>query len=302
MVTVYLKELNENNEKNCKAMGLVHFTPLAFATFFNQIQVREIEQGKKIYLIPKPNKTSVYRRVLKKLEKEKTKTEKVQIVLSNKMKNYEQYFNGCKILDGNSIFFDSIEPILEEILGQNSLELQDLYILTDYYQEKNINLIRRLATKVKTINVVTKEINKYKIIEEMLQEQGISIVISNNKRKSLKKAKIIINLDFSKEELDKYIIYRDAVIINLTREKLTNLKGFAGTTIRDIQIKLKDDEKEFIKQNELDNFRQIEIYESLQNKFCNSNKIEIANLYGNNGKIDKKEIENKVFGYTSLTY
>lgn len=294
MITIYIKELDENeimetSDLNRKFMSLLDNK---LTKILNLIKIKEIEQSKKIYLIPNPSKTSVYKRVVKKLEKEKTKTEKVQIVLSNKLKNYEQFFKDCKILDGKPIFRDSIEPILEEILGKNSLALQDIYILTDYYQEKNINIIRSLASKVKTINVITKDIEKYKIIEEMFQEKGISISVSNNKRKSLKRAKIIINLDFEAEKLNQYIIFRNAVIINLTQEKLTNLKGFEGIIIRDIQLKLKNDEKEFIKTNELEDFRQIEIYESMQNMFSQSKNIEIAKLYGNNGQIDPKELDN----------
>ena len=284
MVTVYVKEALKN--KGLRKENLQPFR------IFNRIQIKEIGQSKKIYEISKPNKTSIYKRVLKKLEKEKTKTEKVQVVLSNKMKKYEQYFPNCKILNGKPIFFSSIEPILKEILGDNLLALQDVYILTDNYQEKNINLIRTLAPKVKTINIVTKEIEKYKIIEEILQEQGNSVVVSNNKRKSLKKAKIIINLDFEIEKLNKYIIFRNAVIINLTQEKLTNLKGFGGITIRDVQLKLKEEEKEFIQQNKLEGFNQLEIYESLQNKFSLPNGIEIDKLCGNNGAIEDKELEN----------
>ena len=294
MITVYIKELDkiEINENSNFFQKYLSKLKNKIIKILNLIKIKEIEQSKKIYLIPNPSKTSVYKRVVKKLEKEKTKTEKVQIVLSNKLKKYEQFLRDCKILDGKPVYRDSIEPILKEILGEYSLELQDIYILTDYYQEKNINLIRNLASKVKTINVVTKEIEKYKIIEEMFQEQGILISVSNNKRKSLKRAKIIINLDFQAEKLKKYIIFRNAVLINLTEEKLTNLKGFEGIIIRDIQLKLKSNQKEFIITNELEDFRQIEIYESMQNMFSQSNKIKIAKLYGNNGQISQKELDN----------
>ena len=167
-----------------------------------------------------------------------------------------------------------------------------MYILANNFQEKNINLIRNLAPKVRTVNIVTKEIEKYKIIEEMLQESGVPIVITNNKKKSLKKSKIIINLDFSQEELSEYIIFRNAVIINLTQEKLTKLKGFCGITIRDIDLNLNNEQIEFIKQNYLENFRQIEIYESLPALIRTIDNPEVSKLYGNNGEISNKELEN----------
>ena len=157
------------------------------------------------------------------------------MVLSNKIKKYNEFFKKYTVIDGKNIFLNSIESILEKILGENKLALQDIYILTNYYQKNNINLIRNLSTKVKTVNVITSEIQKYKNLEEIMQENGIAICVANNKRKSLKNAKIIINLDFSEEELKEYIINRNACIINLTQEKCTNLKRFSGILIRDIR-------------------------------------------------------------------
>ena len=297
LVTTPKKDLS--NKKNLKNLNRCIFSYLKkilknINLFQKSFKSKEIEKGKKIYEIAKPNKTSIYKKLLKNIENEKTKTEKVQIVLSNKMKKYEHYFKNYKILNGKTIFFSVIEQILKEIFWENELALQDIFFLTDYYKEKNINLIRNLAPKVKTVNVVTEEIEKYKIIEEMLQEQGNSVTVSNNKRKSLKKAKIIINLDFELEKLNKYIIFRNALIINLTQEKLIKLKGFEGITIRDIQLKLKKEENDFIVQNGLDEFNQLEIHESLQNKFLLPNGIEIEKLYGNNGTIDNKELENLI--------
>ena len=157
------------------------------------------------------------------------------MVLSNKIKKYNEFFKKYNVIDGKNIFLNSIESILEKVLGENKLALQDIYILTNYYQKNNINLIRNLSTKVKTVNVITSEIQKYKNLEEIMQENGIAICVANNKRKSLKNAKIIINLDFSEEELKEYIINRNACIINLTQEKCTNLKRFSGILIRDIR-------------------------------------------------------------------
>lgn len=46
----------------------------------------------------------------------------------------------------------------------------------------------------------------------------------------------------------------------------------------------------FIEKNNLKNFKQIEIYESLTNK--STKKIKVSKLYGNNGEIINKELEN----------
>ena len=50
-------------------------------------------------------------------------------------------------------------------------------------------------------------------------ENGIIITITNNKKKSLMKSQIIINVDFPKELIDRYRINEYATIINI-KEKL----------------------------------------------------------------------------------
>ena len=177
-----------------------------------------------------------------------------------------------------------LEKILKKILKDNLLELQDIYILTNSYNAENINTIRNIASKVKTINIITNKIDKFRILERMLESQEITI--SNNKRKSLKKAKIIINLDFKKEEIKQYIINRNAIIISLTGEKLTSLKGFNGNIIRDIELKLEDRYKEFVQKNNLINFKNLEIYESLINLNEKNTLPEISKLIGNNGEVN----------------
>ena len=58
--------------------------------------------------------------------------------------------------------------------------------------------------------------------------------------------------------------------------------------MQDIEINLK--ENEGLKYNNvLENFRQLEIYESISNS---NEKIQISKLYGNNGQISEKELRN----------
>ena len=54
---------------------------------------------KKIYFIPNIEKESVYKKLYKKLEKEKTQTQKIQIILSKKLKQYKEYLKQYKIVD-----------------------------------------------------------------------------------------------------------------------------------------------------------------------------------------------------------
>lgn len=289
MINIYIKELEK--QEFLEFYKLPKWTSnfvWKIVEILNLILKKEVEEDKKIYFIPNLEKENVYKKLNKKLKKEKTKTKKIQIILSKKLKQYKEYLKQYKIVDGKPSFINAVEEILLKVLGENPLQMQDIYILTNKYCEQSIFIVKKIATKVKTMNIITKEIEKYKILEEMLEEKGIAVCVANNKKKSLKRAKIIINMDLTKEELSKYVIFRNALIINIAQDKLTNLKGFEGIIVQDIEINLK--ENEGLKYNNvLENFRQLEIYESISNS---NEKIQISKLYGNNGQISEKELRN----------
>ena len=294
MIDIYIKELEERDKIEFlnKGINCINKFILKFIKLTNKIIVKDIEDNKKIYLIPNIEKEKIYKKLRRKIEKEKTITQSVEVILSEKMKKYKENFERIKIVEGRKVFANSLEDVLKKIIGANPLELQDVYILANRYEEKNINIIKKTSSKVKSINIITNEVSKYKILEEMMQEQGIVICVMNNKRKSLKKAKIIINLDFLKENINEYSIFRNAMLINLRLEKVTNLKGFEGMIIQNVDIELNEEKNEWIKQNRLENFSKIEIYESLINKKIDKSKAKITKLYGNNGEINEKELRN----------
>lgn len=289
MINIYIKELDkEEFLKFYKFPKWTRGIVWRVIKNLNLILKKEIEENRKIYYIPNINRKKVYIKVNRKIEKEKTQTQKVQIVLSNKMKKYKEYFKQYKIVDGKKTLIKGIDEILEKVLEENVIEMQDVYFLTNTYSKQSIDLINNLIHRVKTMNIITKEIQKYKTLEEIMQEKGIAICVANNKKKSLKKAKIIINQDFSKEEMMQYTIFRNALIINLTQEKLTNLKGFEGIIVQDVEPYY--EKPELLKEYKLlENFRQLELYESME---IANEKIKISKLYGNNGQINEKELRN----------
>lgn len=289
MINIYIKKIEKEEffEFYKKPKWLITFL-WKIIQKANLVFKKQIDENKKIYFITNIEKESTYKKLKKKLQKEKTQTQKIQIILSKKLKQYKENFKDCKVINGTQTYINALESILKKVLQENPIQMQDIYILTNRYSEQSITIIRNLIQKVKTMNIITQEIQKYKTLEEMMQEKGIAISISNNKKKSLKKAKIIINLDFSNEQINKYVIFRNAILINLSQEKITSLKGFEGIIVQDIHVYL--EQQEWLKQNRiLENFRQLEVYESVANS---KQKVKVTKLYGNNGEINEKEIRN----------
>ena len=65
-----------------------------------------------------------------------------------------------------------------------------------------------------------------KIEKEIYEKHGVLIVISNNQKKSLLRPRIILNLDFNKEVLNRYKINEKAIIINLEGNMKIESKTF----------------------------------------------------------------------------
>ena len=80
------------------------------------------------------------------------------------------------------------------------------------------------------INIVSPNVKEFYNIEDE------NVIVINNKKKSLKRAKFIVNIDFDEEILKQYFINRDAVILNLSSNKIKNLLGFDGAIINNVRI------------------------------------------------------------------
>ena len=126
------------------------------------------------------------------------------VVLSKSIKSNNQFVddlkkNNIKIYDGKWLYRYILKEIVEYILKEKNeiKENTEIAFLVNYIDDVVIENIKIFAKEYKRINIVTNHIGKFRKIEEDLyNENGIIITTSNNKRKSLIKSKIIINMDF----------------------------------------------------------------------------------------------------------
>ena len=116
--------------------------------------------------------------------------------------------------------------------------------------------------------------------------------ISNNKRRSLLKSEIIVNIDFPEEILNKYIIYDKAIILNIRDKINIKSKRFNGININYYKASIPNEYK-------LDGFQNELVYESLiylKNSYkdiiekISKDKISINKFIGNNGYISENEM------------
>lgn len=193
----------------------------------------------------------------KRMEKLAQKTKKVilkysnskKIVLSKEMYNEQVYLNylntyGLEIQDGRWLFEILLPDTVEYIINKKNIEKANVSILINDLTDIELENIKILAKKYKNINIVTNHIEKFRRLEKQLDEgEGIIITITNNKKKSLMKSKIILNIDFPKELINKYNISDDAIIVNLKGNIRINKKRFNGLNINNYEIDFRFDKQ-----------------------------------------------------------
>lgn len=218
--------------------------PVLIAKIFNLIELVEDK-----IILPVCDKEKIDDKkviiLVKKIKKILEKTNCRTIILSKYLKKQENFVDlinmyKINVIDGRWLFLVLLDKILDYIIAKRKLEKKQINVSIMVKQntcDYVIENIKKISRIYKSINIVTPNIEKFKKLEEeIFEENGVIITISNNKRKSLKRADIIINIDFSEEELNKYNIPDEAIIVNIDGNIEINKKRFNGLNINDYEI------------------------------------------------------------------
>ncbi|MBO5349489.1 MAG: hypothetical protein J6A89_06715 [Clostridia bacterium] len=262
----------------------------AINKIFFKISVNKIEDNKFQILI---NNYDIKEKQFIKIKKSMNDNNIDALAISNKLaiekSNFEE--QNIKCLNGKILMKNLIGQILNYIYSYKNEDmiLDELHIAIS--NDKNKEIIMDLATKFKYINIVTDKIKKLKRLENRLENNGeIIYTISSNTKKSLKKAKIIVNFDYDEKFFDKFNLNRNAIIINLNNKKLKMKNSYQGTIIENIMINYDCNENSVLN---FEGFDKNILYESctinmnykeFKTNFIN-NKCEISYLIGNSGDI-----------------
>lgn len=220
------------------------------------------------------------------------------------LRNYD-----IAIIDGKWLMQYMVEDIIQYLDEKQKIkENSGISILANDLNNEVRQNIRKFSNKYKKIRIVTNHLEKFKKLEEELyEEKGISIIITNNKRKALSKSELIVNFDFVQEVINQYNIVENATIINLNDKIKINKKRFCGIIITDYEVEIqkninnektkfldiddileKQEEfslKEIIEEKVYSNFAKhpdFNRFEMIEN-FIKRHNIKIKKLYGING-------------------
>lgn len=279
--------------------------------FFQKILGIEIKKFDNNYIIAISNKNKI-KILAKYIEKLNIDT----LVFSKELDNSFKYEIGLllnkkniNILNGKKLMQYMDFEIVKYILNKQNttMEQEDIYIVFKKSQEIDLNFLKRFIQSFKTTNIVTNDIERLKKVQDnLLENDGILIAVSNNKKKALKRAKYIINVNLNKEELEKYVINRNSIIISLQENVKYDNPSFDGININYFNISCPDEYVEKFEQigNLETDFDLVKLYESillcrsmqklkLEEVYTKINKddIKITELIGNNGVISDEELQ-----------
>lgn len=268
---------------------------------FRKIDIRKYNENY-IFVVYDIEKTKFQKRIARYIKKLNIDT----LVFSKELDGeYKEKI--CKILsqdvnvlNGKQLMDFMKFQIVKYVLNKQNKDTKEenIYIILKKDSKINLNFLQEFIENFKMTNVVTNDIERLKNIQEnLLENDGVLISISNNKRKALKRAKYVLNINLNKDELSKYNINRDAIIINVQEFVKYDNPNFDGININYFEIKCPDDLQEKFEQIG-ENFDLVKLYESmllLENNQKISEKIKkdevcVSGIIGNNGKILDEEL------------
>ena len=276
---------------------------------FKGIEIRFFDNN---YIIALAGAKKDKNRIKKKLIKYIQKLKIDALVFSKELENFKtsicemlgsynvQVLNGKKLME--FMEFQVVKYVLNK--QKANMKEEEIYIVFKKSGDIDLNFLKKFIEGFRIVNIVTNDVERLKNVQDnLLENDGILISVSNNKRKALKRAKYILNINLNKEELSKYKINRNAIIINIREIVKYDSSGFEGININQIKIKSPD---EFIEKFEQigDNFDLVELYESLlfsdniqKRKIedvydrIDKDDISITGIIGNNGAISDEELQ-----------
>lgn len=308
---VYIKKLDKYNEilnkEYKKIPTFLKRLIYIYKNTFNIITKKTIE-GNNIWILPVQEDYSI-NKITKQIKKLAFYKENIY-VLSEDINNLQIR----KVMNENNVNYLKSEVLKQYLVVKtlnHIIKIQnekinniDITVLIRNVSELNLYIIEELSKMVKSIKIVTPNIYKFKKLEENLYiKYGIAIQFSNSYKKSLSKSRYIINLDFSLIDINEYVIFNKAVIINCKDESIKiKSKLFNGVIVNSYNIKFKKEIRDkFRKINIYHKYNSLLLYESyIFNKRniaqvieqVNQDKVTIIELIGTNGNINKCELKN----------
>lgn len=241
VLKIYVDVYEENEKENCNTLNddIYYIREKVYKNVQKTVEkinrriyklIRNVNRKEQIDIIPSKRvieciKTNLKLNDDKDKDKDRNKNRNkyclIRLLKVFHYKTHQNYIEDVIKENENSkaIYCTFIIDILNNIIKikNEQTEEQSIYVLTN--NEIDVRLLESLKKQYKMIYIVTENIEKLKKLEDMAEENLEMLAVLNNKRKSLARAKYIINFDFNRENINQYNINRTAVLLNLYKRR-----------------------------------------------------------------------------------
>ena len=131
---IYIKELDKNDrlDELEKYPKFIRKMILGYLRTTNSFITTNIDEVNQKYLLFSSNERT-FNKINKKIKKKKQETKrKLQVVISEGLKKYNDIITNANIIDGKNTYINHIEEVLEYVIDDVPLELTDVYVLYRY--------------------------------------------------------------------------------------------------------------------------------------------------------------------------
>ena len=239
VLKIYVDVYEENEKENCNTLNddIYYIREKVYKNVQKTVEkinrriyklIRNVNRKEQIDIIPSKRVIECIKTNLK-LNDDKDKDRNnnrnkfclIRLLKVFHYKTHQNYIEDVIKENENSkaIYCTFIIEILNNIIKikNEQAEEQSIYVLTN--NEVDAKLLENFKKQYKMIYVVTENIEKLKKLEDRAEENLEMLAVLNNKRKSLARAKYIINFDFNRENINQYNINRTAVLLNLYKRR-----------------------------------------------------------------------------------
>lgn len=239
VLKIYVDVYEENEKENCNTLNddIYYIREKVYKNVQKTVEkinrriyklIRNVNRKEQIDIIPSKRVIECVKTNLKlndDKDKDRNKNRNkyclIRLLKVFHYKTHQNYIEDVIKVNENSkaIYCTFIIEILNNIIKikNEQAEEQSIYVLTN--NEVDAKLLENFKKQYKMIYIVTENIEKLKKLEDRAEENLEMLAVLNNKRKSLARAKYIINFDFNGENINQYNINRTAVLLNLYKRR-----------------------------------------------------------------------------------
>lgn len=154
--------------------------------------------------------------------------------------------NNIQINNGEYLYKNILDIIIKKTSIDNNIKLENarITIISNNLDPWLKNFIEIISAKCKMLGILTyNSVYFSKLVNNIWEKYGTIITVTNNKKKSLYKSDIIINLDLNEDQINKYSIYEKSIIISFKKNIKIHKKRFNGKIINNFEIELNKNSK-----------------------------------------------------------